>query len=122
VLWVAARSGRAFLRLWRYRDRICLDARCIVERLCDDVRALCRAVTVAAAVRAPLECEGGGAHGGVVVLVATVDAIFKGFKGTPKTRSRYWPSPAFRRRFGDKQWPIDYLVWVVQQILGAGDH
>jgi hypothetical protein len=62
----------------------------------DDVRALHRAVTVAAAVRAPLKCKGGGAHGGVVILVATVDTVFKGFKGTPETRSRYWSSLAFR--------------------------
>jgi hypothetical protein len=73
----------------------------IAECLCDDVRALRRAVTVAAAVRAPLECEGGGAHGGVMVLVATMDTVLKGFEGTSKTWSRYWPSPAFRRRSGD---------------------
>jgi hypothetical protein len=96
-----ARGGRAFLRLWRYWDRIRLDAWRIVERLCDDVRALRRAVTVAVAVRAPLECEGSGAHGGVMVFVATVDTVFKGFKGASKTWSRYWSSPAFRRRSGD---------------------
>jgi hypothetical protein len=33
VLWVAARGGHAFFRLWRYRGRSCLDMRCIVERL-----------------------------------------------------------------------------------------
>jgi hypothetical protein len=96
-----ARSGCAFFRLWGYWDRICLDARCIVECLCDDVRALHRAVTVAAAVRAPFEREGGGAHGGVMVFVATVDTVFKDFKGASKTWSRYWPSPAFRYRSGD---------------------
>jgi hypothetical protein len=73
----------------------------IVECLRDDVRTLRRAVTVAAAVRASLKREGGGAHGGVVVLVTTVDAVFKGFKGAFKTWSWYWPSPAFRRRSGD---------------------
>jgi hypothetical protein len=73
----------------------------IVEHLCDDVRALRRAVTVATTVRAPLEREGGGAHGGVVVLIATMDTVFKGFKGVSKTWSRYWPSPAFRCRSGD---------------------
>ena len=101
MLWIAARSGRAFLRLWRYWDRIRLDAQCIVERLCDDVRALRRAVMVAAAVRAPLEREGGGAHGGVMVLVTTMDTVFKGFKETAKTWSRYWPSPAFGHRSSD---------------------
>jgi hypothetical protein len=53
---------------------------------------------VAAAVRAPFNYEGGGAHGGVMVFVATVDTVFKGFKGTFKAWSRYWSSPAFRRR------------------------
>jgi hypothetical protein len=56
----------------------------IVECLSDDVRALRRAVTVAIAVRASFKCEGGGTHGGVVVFVAIVDTVFKGFKGTPK--------------------------------------
>jgi hypothetical protein len=27
-----------------------------------------------------------------------------------------------RECFLIEQWPIDYLVWVVQQNLGAGDH
>jgi hypothetical protein len=36
-----------------------------------------------------------------VVLVATVNTVFKGFKGASKTWSWYWPSPAFRRRSGD---------------------
>ena len=81
---MSARGGCAFFRLWRYQDRSCLDTWRIVERLCDDARALCRAVTVAITVRAPFECKGGGAHGGVVVLVATVDTVFKDFKGTPK--------------------------------------
>jgi hypothetical protein len=44
---------------------------------------------VAIAVGAPFEHEGGGTHGGVMVLVATVDTVFKGFKGTPKVRSGY---------------------------------
>jgi hypothetical protein len=101
VLQILARGGRAFFRLWRYRDRSCLDARRIVECLCDDARALGRAVMVAVAVGAPLEREGGGAHGGVVVFVTTVDAVFEDFKGTPKAWSRYWPSPAFRCRSGD---------------------
>jgi hypothetical protein len=101
VLWVAARSGRTFFRLWRYRDRSCLDARCIVERLRDDARTLGRAVTVAIAVSAPFKRKGGGTHGGVVVLVTTVDTIFKGFKGVSETWSRYWPSPAFRCSSGD---------------------
>jgi hypothetical protein len=74
----------------------------IVEHLCDDVRALHRAVTVAIAVRAPFERKGGGAHGRVVVFIATVDTVFKDFKGTPKAWSRYWPSPAFRHRSGNK--------------------
>jgi hypothetical protein len=56
---------------------------------------------VAAAVRAPLEREGGGAHGGVMVLVTTMDTVFKGFKETSKTWSRYWPSPAFGHRSSD---------------------
>ena len=56
---------------------------------------------VAVAVDAPLECKGGGAHGGVVVLVATVGAVVESFKGTSKTWSRYWSSPTFRRRSGD---------------------
>jgi len=73
----------------------------IVKCLCDDARALCRAVMVAIAVRAPFEHKGGGAHGGGMVLVATVDTVFKDFKGTPKVWSRYWPSLAFRRRSGD---------------------
>jgi len=73
----------------------------IVEHLCDDVRALRRAVMVAIAVRAPFERKGGGAHGGVVVLVAIVDTVFENFKGTPKAWSRYWSSPAFRRTSSD---------------------
>ena len=44
MLWVAARSGRALLRLWRYRDRSCLDARHIVECLRDNDWALSRRV------------------------------------------------------------------------------
>ena len=55
-----------------------------------------RAVTVAIAVGAPLEHKGGGTHGGVVVLVTTVDTVFKGFKGAPKARSGYWRSPTLR--------------------------
>jgi hypothetical protein len=96
-----ARYGRTFLRLWRYWDRIRLDVRCIVECLSDDVRALRRAVMVAIAVRAPFEREGGGTHGGVMVFVTTVDTVFKGFKGTPKVWSGYWPSPTFRWESGD---------------------
>jgi hypothetical protein len=56
---------------------------------------------VAIAVRAPFKHKGGGAHGGVVVLVAIVDTVFENFKGTPKVWSRYWSSPAFRRTSGD---------------------
>jgi hypothetical protein len=96
-------GGRcALFRLWRYWDMICLDMWRIVERLHNDARTLGRAVMVAIAVGAPLEHKGGGTHGGVMVLVATVDAVFKDFKGTPKAWSRYWPSPAFRCRSGDK--------------------
>ena len=73
----------------------------IVECLCDDVRALCRAVMVAIAVRAPFEHKGGGAHGGVMVLVATVGTVVESFKGTPKAWSGYWPSLAFRCGSGD---------------------
>jgi hypothetical protein len=96
-----AKDRRSFFRPWRYWDRICLDARRIVECLHDDARTLGRAITVAVAVDAPLECKGGGTHSGVVVLVATVDAIVKHFKGTPKVWSRYWPFLAFRCRSGD---------------------
>ena len=103
MLWVLARGGCALFRLWRYWDRICLDTQRIVEHLCDDVRALHRAVTVAIAVRAPFECKGGGAHGGVIVLVTTVDTVLKDFKGTPEAWSRYWPSPAFRHRSSDSR-------------------
>jgi hypothetical protein len=85
----------------------------IVERLCDDVRALHRAVTVAATVGTPFECEGGGAHGGVVVLVATVDTVFKGFKGASKMWPWYWPSPALRRRSGDIMWGYRIVVAVL---------
>jgi hypothetical protein len=56
---------------------------------------------VAIAVSAPFEHKGGGTHGGVVVLVATVDAIIERFKGTPKAWSRYWSSPAFKHGSGD---------------------
>jgi hypothetical protein len=73
----------------------------IVKCLCDDVRILDRAVTIAIAVRAPLKHEGGGAHGEVVVFVTTVDAVIKDFKETPKTWPRYWPFPAFRHRSSD---------------------
>ena len=89
-----ARGEHAFFRLWRYWDRSCLDARHIVERLCDNARALGWAVMVAVAVSAPLECKGGGTHGRVMVFVATVNAVIKDFKGAPKAWSRYWPSPA----------------------------
>jgi hypothetical protein len=44
---------------------------------------------VAIAVSAPFKHKGGGAHDGVVVLVVTVNAVFKDFEGTPKARSRY---------------------------------
>jgi hypothetical protein len=74
---------------------------CIVECLRDDARTLGRAVTVAIAVSAPFKRKGGGAHGKVVVLVTTVDAVVKGFKGTPKAWSRYWLSPVFRCGSGD---------------------
>jgi hypothetical protein len=57
---------------------------------------------VAIAVSAPFEHKGGGAHGGVMVFVATVGAIVKDFKGTPKVWSWYWPSPSFRCGFSDK--------------------
>jgi len=73
----------------------------IVECLHNDARTLDRAVMVAVAVGAPLKHKGGGTHGGVVVFVATMDAVFKDFKGTPKVWSRYWPSPAFRCRSSD---------------------
>ena len=63
--------------------------RCIVECLCNNARTLGRAVMVAVAVGAPLKCKGGGTHGGVVVLVATVDAVIKDFQGIPKAWSRY---------------------------------
>jgi hypothetical protein len=62
---------------------------CIVECLCNDTRALGRAVMVAIAISAPLKREGGGAHGGVMVLVAIVGAVVKDFEGTPKVWSRY---------------------------------
>ena len=73
----------------------------IVECLRDDARTLDRAVMVAIAVSAPLKCKGGGTYGRVVVLVATVGAIIKSFKGTPKAWSGYWSSPAFRYGSGD---------------------
>ena len=73
----------------------------IVEHLCDNARTLRRAVMVAVAVRAPLECKGGGAHGGVMVLVATVDTVFKDFKGAPKVWSGYWHSPTSRCESSD---------------------
>ena len=73
----------------------------IVKCLCDDVRILDRAVTIAIAVSAPLEHEGGRTHGGVVVLVSIVDTVFKDFKGAPKAQSRYWHSPTFRCESGD---------------------
>jgi len=74
---------------------------CILKHLCDDARTLGRAVTIAIAVSAPFECKGGGAHGGVMVLVATVGTVIESFKGTPKAWSGYWPSLAFRCRSGD---------------------
>jgi len=107
MLWVSTRGGCAFFRLWRYQDRICLDMRHIVECLCDDARTLGRAMTVAIAVGAPFEHKGGRTHGGVMVLVATVDAVFEDFKGTSKVWSRYWPSPAFRCGSGDITLLID---------------
>jgi hypothetical protein len=58
--------------------------RCIVECLCDDARTLGRAVMVAIAVSAPFEHKGGGAHGGVMVFVTTVDAIVKVSRGLPR--------------------------------------
>jgi len=57
---------------------------CIVEHLYDDARTLGRAVAIAIAVSTPFECKGGGAHGRVVVFIATVGAVVKDFKGTPK--------------------------------------
>ena len=101
MLRISVRSGCAFFRLLRYQDRSCLDTWHIVEHLCDDARTLGRAVMIAIAVSAPFKRKGGGAHGGVVVFVATMDAVFKDFKGTPKVWSRYWPSPAFRCRSSD---------------------
>jgi hypothetical protein len=68
----------------------------IVKHLHNDARTLGRAVMVAVAVSAPFECKGGGAHGGVMVFVATVDTVIESFKGTPKVWSGYWPSPTFR--------------------------
>jgi hypothetical protein len=56
---------------------------------------------VTIAVSAPLERKGGGAHGGVMVLITTVDTVFKDFKGAPKARSGYWHSPTFRCESGD---------------------
>ena len=70
-----------------------------------------------AAVRAPLECEGGGAHGGVVVLVATMGTVFKGFEGASKTWSRYRPSPAFRRGSGDKNLVMHTTVRQYSQLV-----
>jgi hypothetical protein len=91
----------------------------IVERLYDDARTLCRAVTVAVAVRAPLECKGGGAHGGVVVLVTTVDTVFKDFKGAPKAQSGYWHSPTFRCESSDNV--IICVLTVGDDELAIGD-
>jgi hypothetical protein len=101
MLWILAGSRRAFFRLWRYRDRICLNMRRIVEHLCNNARKLGRAVMVAVAVGAPLKHKGGGTHGGIMVLVTTVDAVFEDFKGTPKAWSRYRRSPTFSCRSGD---------------------
>jgi hypothetical protein len=66
-------------------------------------------VTVAIAVSAPLERKGGGAHGGVVVLITTVDTVFKDFKGAPKAQSGYWHSPTFRCESGDRM--MDRQFW-----------
>ena len=96
MFWVSAGGGCTFFRLWRYWDRSCFDVWCIVEHLYDDARTLGRAVAVAIAVSAPFKHKGGGAHGRVMVFVATVDAIIESFKGTPKVWSRYWHSLSFR--------------------------
>ena len=68
---------------------------------------------VAITVSAPLDCKGSGAHGGVVVLVATVGAVVKSFKGTPKAWSRYWPSLAFRHRSSDIAFLACLLIFFV---------
>ena len=56
---------------------------------------------IAITVSAPLEHKGGGTHGEVMVLVATMGAVIKDLEGTSKAWSRYWPSPAFKHRFSD---------------------
>jgi hypothetical protein len=90
---------------------------CIVERLHDDARTLGRAVMVAIAVGAPLERKGGGTHGGVMVLVATVSAVIKSFKGTPKVWSGYWSSPAFRRRSSDIKGQMGCILMVTKGMM-----
>ena len=79
----------------------------IVGHLRNDARTLNRAVMVAIAVSAPLEHKGGGAHGRVIVLVTTVDTVFKDFRGAPKVWSGYWHSLTFRCESSDRHKSCD---------------
>jgi hypothetical protein len=44
MFWVSVGGGHTFFRLWRYQDRICLDAQHIIKRLRDNDWALSRRV------------------------------------------------------------------------------
>jgi hypothetical protein len=48
-----------------------------------------RAVMVAIAVGTPLEHKDGGTHGRVMVFIAIMDVVFKGFERASKVWSRY---------------------------------
>jgi hypothetical protein len=52
VFRVLTGGGCAFFRLWRYWDRICLDARCITRHLRDDDWALSRQMVYSTTVGA----------------------------------------------------------------------
>jgi hypothetical protein len=67
---------------------------------------------VAIAVSAPFERKDSRTHGGVMVLVATVDTVFKDFKGTPKVWSGYWHSSTFRCESGDRRQQVHSSIGV----------
>src|SRR6266851_6875062 len=94
---------RSFLRLRRYQDRRCLDARWIVMCLRDDDWALSRQVVYASAMGTfmvgiiPVGDKGSGAHEGLVVFVVAPNARVEGFEGAPEAWSGYRYSSACGR-------------------------
>src|SRR5712671_1308553 len=102
-----AQMVTSLLRLGRYWDRRRLDVQWIIMHLSNDDWALSGRVVYTSTMGAfvvgviSVGNKGGGAHEGLVVCVATMEAWDEGFEGAPETWSRYRHSPTFRSGSGD---------------------